>query len=243
MSENPGSANIVLRNILVGLTTTVLGAIIVYFLGFKDRNVNKAPQEENMLAAREATIQAWKSYVAAENLLLQNFNTFSANFTLARFDEYKKLTLAEVDRFNTDIKKLLEHKKLDPSLVSLLERRLRLKESWLEKYKAHLNNYQRIANTTLPDYEKTNRCRMSPSAFRTMSKTSTRSLPTKSAASAKCLLKRIITISLLGRSAAFSAASCKHYRQLYHHCLKYWRCNWRCRIFYAGAILRAVDIG
>ena len=154
MSENPGSANIVLRNIIVGITTTVLGAIIVYFLGFKDRNVNKLPQQENMLATREATIQAWKSYVAAENLLLQNFNTFSTNFTLARFDEYKKLTLAEVDRFNKDINKLLENKNLDPSIVSLLERRLRLKENWVEKYSNHLKNYQRIANEVLPDFEK-----------------------------------------------------------------------------------------
>ncbi len=155
MPENPGSANIVLRNILVGLITTVLGAIILYFLGFRDRNAgSKATQEENLLAKREATIQAWKSYVTAENLLLQNFNTFSANFSLARFDEYKKLALAEVDRFNADLKKILGYKNLDPSMVSLLERRLRDKESWLVKYKAYLGNYQRIATALLSDDEK-----------------------------------------------------------------------------------------
>lgn len=155
MPENPGSANIVLRNILVGLITTVLGAIILYFLGFRDRNAgSKATQEENLLAKREATIQAWKSYVTAENLLLQNFNTFSANFSLARFDEYKKLALAEVDRFNADLKKILGYKNLDPSMVSLLERRLRDKESWLVKYKAYLGNYQRIATAMLSDDEK-----------------------------------------------------------------------------------------
>lgn len=155
MSENPGSANTVLRNILVGLITTVLGALILYFLGFKDRNAgNKASSGESLLATREATIQAWKSYVAAENLLWQNFNTFSANFTLARFDEYKKLTLAEVGRFNADIKKILEHKNIDPSMISLLERRLRDKESWLEKYKTHLGNYQRITSAVLTDIDK-----------------------------------------------------------------------------------------
>jgi hypothetical protein len=147
MATTTGSspASQTLRNVIVGVTTTVLASTIVYFLGFHKSGRSSA---ESMYFTKEATVQAWKSYVSAENIFFKNWNLFSANYTLARFDHFKKTTLDELNRFKSYLKKILDSKDIDPSLVSLLERRLEAKEDWEDKYKKHLENYEVISRHT-----------------------------------------------------------------------------------------------
>ena len=153
MTTTPGSSQVsqTLRNVIVGVTTTVLASAIVYFLGFHKTGSSSA---EAMFVTKEATIQAWKSYVSAENVFFKNWNLYRASFTPSRFDHFKETTLDELNRFNYDIKKIISTKDLDPTLLSLLERGLRAKENWGDKYKKYLDNYETISRLTADEAER-----------------------------------------------------------------------------------------
>lgn len=152
-SSTSGSNTVMVRNIITGVITTVLGASIIYFLGFPKSGGGSSA--ENMLVTKEATINAWKSYVYSENSFFGNWKIYANNYTEEDFDSYRSSTLNELARFNTDIKKILEAKSLDPSLESLLERRLDAKQQWESKYRKHLDNYERLSKSITDQQEKT----------------------------------------------------------------------------------------
>lgn len=159
--SNPNT--VMVRNIITGVVTTVLGAAVIYFLGF--HKSGDGGSAENMLVTKEATINAWKSYVYSENSFWGNWKIYGDNYTEAGFEDYKNNTLNELTRFNTDIKKILEAKSLDPSLVSLLERRMEAKEQWEKKYRKHLDNYERLSKSITDEQEKTTKLNEEVSRF------------------------------------------------------------------------------
>lgn len=141
-----------LRNILIGVITTVLGSAAVYYLGF---HTTESPAN-SLSQMKKTTINGWDSYVSAENVFTTNWNILARGFTYEGFDHYKEATLGELDRLQSDFKKILDMKNLDPSLSSLLERRIQAKEQWEQKYKINLDNYQNILQTS-PKEELTQR--------------------------------------------------------------------------------------
>ena len=139
------------RNIIVGVVTTVLGSTIVYFLGF---HKNTRSTAESLLVTKEVTTRAWGDYVSTENIFTKNWNTMAANYSTSRFTLYREETLEELDKFYKDINRIIQTKDVDPKLVSLLERRLSAKQHWGRKYKVHLDNFESILNNT-PEAEQT----------------------------------------------------------------------------------------
>ena len=133
------------RNIIVGVITTVLGSTAVYFLGF---HKNSRSTAETLLITKEVTSRAWSDYVSTENIFHKNWNTVGASYTHARFNIYKEETLDELEKFYADIKRIIAMPDVDPKLVSLLERRLSAKQQWDKKYRIHLDNFERILKNT-----------------------------------------------------------------------------------------------
>ncbi|HLG38783.1 MAG TPA: hypothetical protein VI461_03905 [Chitinophagaceae bacterium] len=134
------------RNIIVGVITTVLGSTAVYFLGF--HNKNERSTAESMLITKEVTIKAWNDYVATENMFTKNWSTLGANYSTARFKIYKEESLEELTKFFNDLTRIIQTKDADPALVSLLKRRMSAKQRWEKKYRIHLDNFESILNNT-----------------------------------------------------------------------------------------------
>jgi hypothetical protein len=141
-ATSPSSTN-PLRNILIGVVTTVLGSGAVYYLGFQ----KKPSTDYSPLVMKEATTKGWDSYIEAENTFFNNWKILGSGYTNEGFDHYKEATLDELTRFKSHLKKILETKDIDPSFSSLLETRIQSKEQWEQKYKTHLDNYQNILQT------------------------------------------------------------------------------------------------
>lgn len=159
MSEaaNPGTSSTssnktMLRNIITGVITTVIGGGLIWFLGFHNSGGSSTP---DYLVMKDATMNGWKSYVSAENVFLGNWSVDAANYSNMGFERYKENTLGELQRFRSDIKKILETKNLDPSFSSLLERRMQAKQEWEDRYRKHLDNYENIDKSTSDQAERT----------------------------------------------------------------------------------------
>jgi hypothetical protein len=149
-SSNPNKT--MLRNILTGVITTVIGGGLIWFLGFHSSGSGSSTPD--YLVVKDATMNSWRSYVSVENVFFGNWNVDVANYSNTGFDHYKESTLGELQRFKSDITKILETKNLDPSFISLLERRLQAKDDWEKKYRKHLDNYETIDRSTPDQAEK-----------------------------------------------------------------------------------------
>ena len=151
----PNTSNkVMVRNIITGVITTVVGATTIYFLGFHNSG---GSGEAGFLVTKEATTNAWKSYVSAENVFFKNWGIYVANYSTTGFNHYKEATLVELMHFKSDLKKIMDTKNLDPSFISLLERRLKAKEEWENKYRKHLDNYEMLDKTITDPTEKANK--------------------------------------------------------------------------------------
>jgi len=139
------------RNVITGVLTTVVGAAALYFLKF---NKTGESTETNMLQVQATTINAWKSYVAAENSFNNNLNIYLANYSASGFEHYKEVSLSAFDQFSSELKKILDTKNLDPSFSSMLERRMKTNEEGKKKYEEYLNNYNNITQTVSDQTER-----------------------------------------------------------------------------------------
>lgn len=130
-----------IRNIITGVLTTVVGAGALYLLKFNKSNDNS---EANFLMVKEATTNAWKSYVSAENVFFNNMQTYQANYSINGFDHYKQATLGEFEHFKSDLKRIQSTKNIDPSFQSMLEQRIKINDESEDKYRQYLDNYDSI---------------------------------------------------------------------------------------------------
>ena len=141
-----------LRNILTGVITTVLGATAVYFLGFHN---NSNSSSGSYLEVKEATTKAWKSYVAIENLEYKNTQLLANHLKdLNTLDEFKDELTKESNKFSTDIEALQKTKDIDDGFVSLLKRRSDAEKEALEKWNSFFANWSNILNTTQAGQER-----------------------------------------------------------------------------------------
>jgi cell division FtsZ-interacting protein ZapD len=112
--------NSVLKNMAIGVTTSVLGATIIYFLGFN----NKKPSFTK-LEREEITTQTWKTYVTVENIYTKN--TVSLLHDVLKFGgsaEVLKETNKESEKFQNSVKDMIAADGVDKDMVSFLKQRL-----------------------------------------------------------------------------------------------------------------------
>ncbi|HVT83882.1 MAG TPA: hypothetical protein VHD35_01700 [Chitinophagaceae bacterium] len=142
------------RNIITGVITTVIGAGVLYLLKFNKSSDNS---EANYLVVKEATTNAWKSYVSAENVFYNNMQTYQANYSINGFEHYKEASLGEFEHFKSDLKRIQSTQNLDPSFQSMLEQRIKINDESEDKYRQYLDNYNNISTSITDPTERNNK--------------------------------------------------------------------------------------
>ncbi len=138
----PNTSNkVMVRNIITGVITTVVGGTTIYFLGFHNSG---GSGDGGFLVTKDATMNTWKSYVSAENVFYKNFGTFGFENTKEGIDRYQNSITEELDRFNSAVKRILDTKNIDPTLSSLMVSRLVTNKNWVTKHKKYLDKYKEI---------------------------------------------------------------------------------------------------
>ena len=159
-STPPSHNSNMIRNIIAGVTTTVIGATFVYFLnkGNNHNNNDTNSSTGSYLEVKEATTKAWKSYVAIENLEYKNAMLLANHLKdLNTLDEFKDELTKESDKFSSDIEALQKTKDIDDGFISLLKRRLDAEKEALEKWNSFFASWATILNTTQPGQERNDR--------------------------------------------------------------------------------------
>jgi|GEM_PF-3043099 len=156
MAESPPPASstspitshtsVMFRNIIVGVSTTILGSTAVYFLGF--HNKGKGETKASYLEMKESTTRAWRTYVAIDNIYYKNLMSINKDKELILdLDRYKAEMFKEGARFKRDAENIMKDKDVDKAFVSMMERRFeREKEAeeaitiYIDKLKAVMNS-------------------------------------------------------------------------------------------------------
>lgn len=114
--ENSG----VLKNILIGLTTTVIGATIIYFLGFNNKKDSFSKEEQ-----ADITGEAWKTYITVENIYTKSSASLLRDLIkLGETAEALQQTRKESEKLQSSLNDLIATSGLDKEMISLLKRRL-----------------------------------------------------------------------------------------------------------------------
>jgi hypothetical protein len=152
--KSPNHPSNILRNILVGAITTIIGSTAVYFI--TNRNKNSNSEMEVMLMTKDATINAWKSYVTFENAYtkkdLSLLNDLQAR--TMNWDEFVAESGRESNKFKKGLEELKTKKNIDKDFIQALDSRLDNEKSTtpiLQKYSRFLKS---MADTNLTADEK-----------------------------------------------------------------------------------------
>ncbi len=153
-TPSPGASTI-MRNILVGVTTTVLGSTAIYFLGFHNKGGKGGPSgAENLLVMKEVTTKAWKSYVTTDNIYYKNLLSINKDFQESPdLAMYKQEITKEADRFRKDVEELQKEENLDKTFASMLSRRLEREGEALDKINDYVSAIQRLQQSGLGENE------------------------------------------------------------------------------------------
>lgn len=110
MAEKSGN---IVRSVTIGVLTTVIGATIVYFLGFQDSG-----RQERKLR-KQATAKAWQTYQAN----LEIFSTVFKRMDDGSDDIERKRTDAhhEIDATLTSFENIKKEANIDSRLISLID--------------------------------------------------------------------------------------------------------------------------
>lgn len=156
----------ILRNIIVGAITTVLGSTTVYFITHgKDKTEPSAT--EKLLVGKEVTTKAWKSYVAMDNIYYKNVMGLSKEMVETKnIINYKNEVLKEAESFKKDVENILKDPNLDNSFSSLLNRRLDREKESVEKLGAYIDRLEQIRNMSISDQEKMQRLQAEDNGYR-----------------------------------------------------------------------------
>jgi hypothetical protein len=123
-TPKPFSLSPQVKNVIIGVTTTVLVSTVVYFLGFNKKS------STTRLETQKATTQAWKTYVTIENIAAKNMLLLVRD--QAQFGSYKELyqeTLKESDKFINSLKSLSNNESIDKDMIAMLKRRAESEET------------------------------------------------------------------------------------------------------------------
>jgi hypothetical protein len=135
------------RNIAVSVISTVLGATLIYYLGFR----GDGGGGDKTLITKEATSKAWKSFVAVENIYYKNslsiLDDLKETKKLADFSEN---IIKESQKFQRDLPEVMKDPNIDGAFVSMIQRRLENEKNIEVKTKKYLDNLQSILDEGLP---------------------------------------------------------------------------------------------
>jgi hypothetical protein len=166
-----GHAKNMVRNVAVSVTSTVLGATLIYFLGFQHRSGGDGPKTADMLVTKEATSKAWKSYVAVENIYYKNSQSVFKDLQQTKqLDDFEENIIRESDKFQTDLPQVLKDENIDGAFISLINRRLENEKSTEVKMKKYLSNLQGIVKGNYSQTEKQEKLAAEDAAWASYSK-------------------------------------------------------------------------
>jgi hypothetical protein len=119
-SVTPETKNTV-KNIFLGILTSVLGATAIYFLGFN----NKKPRF-TVLERGEITADAWKTYVTVENIYIQSrVSMIRDALQFKEFGDIAKESAAESKKIQNSLEDVIATDGVDKDLVTFLDKRLK----------------------------------------------------------------------------------------------------------------------
>ncbi|MEJ0104027.1 MAG: hypothetical protein WDO19_16325 [Bacteroidota bacterium] len=155
--SKPNHNAAMIRNIIVGVATSVIGAASLYFLGINKSGQSGASSQGSFLEIKEATTKGWKSYVTADNIYYKNtvsiYNDLASN---KKLDIYQERMLKEVHKFTDDLESILKDQSLDNSFASLLKRRLETQKEIEEKFTVYIGKIRAIMDdNTIPQDQRT----------------------------------------------------------------------------------------
>ena len=113
-SAAPAGPN-VFKNILVGVITTVLGAGVIYFLGFHESGQSEKKKK------KEATVTAWNSLLQYEKLFQQTTNKL---ICLGETETAIKEVTDELDQLSRDMENIKKEDAVDNRMQTLVDRRI-----------------------------------------------------------------------------------------------------------------------
>jgi hypothetical protein len=160
------------RNVAVSVTSTVLGATLIYFLGFQHKNGGGgASPVADMLVTKEATSKAWKGYVAVENIYYKNSQSIMKDLQATKqLDDFEENIIKESDKFQTDLPQVLKDQNIDGAFISLINRRLENEKGTEVKMKKYLSNLQAIVKGGYSQTEKQQKLQAEDASWATYSK-------------------------------------------------------------------------
>lgn len=146
MADKAPNQNVAMvRNIIVGVSTSVIGAASLYFLGINKSGSSSASSQGSFLEVKEATTKGWKEYIADDNIYYKNTSTITKGLQQdMNFGSYKTGILREMHKFQDDLNTIQKEDNLDKTFVTLLKRRLDLEKEIEEILPGHLDKFKNI---------------------------------------------------------------------------------------------------
>lgn len=147
-SGSPSKPHI--RNLLLGAVVTIFTSTVVFLI----TQYLKKPEGNDILIKKEATIRAWKSYVAYENSYTENLLSFEKEFFKTGVDPYLAGVKKESEKFQKTMKDLAKTKNLDKDLINILNRRMENEKDYIPKHEEHFMIEKKIAKSNKGSEEK-----------------------------------------------------------------------------------------
>ena len=134
----------VIRNMIISVLTTVLGATIIYFLGFN----NKKPGFTK-LEREDVTVNAWKTYVTIENIYTKNSTSLLRDRILDKIEleDFLSESLKESETLRSSLNELIAVEGIDKDLVSTFKRRLANEELQFARWNRVINRFKEMQNS------------------------------------------------------------------------------------------------
>lgn len=120
---------------IISVATTVIGATIIYFLGF-----NKKPGISK-LEREEATVNAWKTYVTVENIYTKASASLLRDIPKTGLEDFLSQSLKESEKFQASLDGLITDDAIDKDLISLLKRRQENEKTQFAKAEKLFNRF------------------------------------------------------------------------------------------------------
>ncbi len=137
------------RNIIIGAIVTVLSSTVIYYLTvYTNRSKTNDLDKFEM---KEATVNAWKSFVAYENTYTKNSLVYQQNIRQTGVDEFLSALNTESGKFQKDVEDLAKTKNIDRDLIKALNRRLENEKTTMTEVQKYYGNLEKIGKSNQPD--------------------------------------------------------------------------------------------
>lgn len=136
-----------IKNIIIGVITTVLGATAIYFLGLQ-----KGPSE--VKKRKEATVKVWNEYLEVRkttNKVFENMNREQS----ADLDMVRSNLNHEIEMINQNMEKLSKIPDIDINMVRIIDVRIAQMNDYKKAYSVFVDEMVNFANQNPTEAEGT----------------------------------------------------------------------------------------